>query len=226
MPENFLICHKSVIPDLSSDFAAVPSSVNFGVIVLWRQNWPSLWYLVHTGKCAQFCSQNWTISISSDAIKCAFNFSNLHPHAPSSRLRRGGRAWHGRRSAYFPARTDYRLAVFENCLTSLVWCLHKQYHWIAIRSNMSPNLEDQCRSQSGLGFNGAQMIYFLIFRNIQTTKNCQNWLTNLQQPRRINARKSHLSAIESQPWLAIKLVFWPRTRAQDYFVNFVVTLRL
>ena len=32
----------------------------------------------------------------------------------------------------------------------------------------------------GLGFNGAQIICYLLFRHIQTTKNEQNLLTNLQ----------------------------------------------
>ena len=57
-------------------------------------------------------------------------------------------------------------------------------------------------NDSGLEFNCAQMIYYLIFRHIPTTKNCPNLLTNLQQPRRIYARKSHLRTIESQSWVA------------------------
>ena len=50
----------------------------------------------------------------------------------------------------------------------------------------------------GLGFNGVQIIYYLIFRHIQTAKNCQKIVKNLRQPRRIYTRKSHLRAIEYQ----------------------------
>ena len=54
---------------------------------------------------------------------------------------------------------------------------------------------------AGAGFNGAQMIYYLILRHIQATKNIIKLGTNLQQPRRIYAHKSHLRAIESKPRL-------------------------
>ena len=39
---------------------------------------------------------------------------------------------------------------------------------------------------------------YLILRHVQNTKNCPNLVPNLQQPRRIYARKTHLRAIESQ----------------------------
>ena len=61
-----------------------------------------------------------------------------------------------------------------------------------------PDLSAWVDFDSGLGFNGAQIIYYLIFRHIKTSKNRQNSLSNLQQLRRIYTRKSHLCAIESQ----------------------------
>ena len=57
---------------------------------------------------------------------------------------------------------------------------------------------------SGIEFNGAQIIYYMIFRNILSTQNCQNWVRNLQQPHKIYTHKSHLRTIESQScrWIA------------------------
>ena len=54
-------------------------------------------------------------------------------------------------------------------------------------------------TRPGLGFNGAHIIYYFILRHVQTTKNDQNLVINLRQPRRIYTHNCHLRAIESQP---------------------------
>ena len=78
---------------------------------------------------------------------------------------------------------------------------------IAIRVLLSegiPLAAPLLRRNPGAGFNGTQMIYYFILGHIQTTKNIIKLETNLQQPRRIYARKSHLRAIESNPGAAPK----------------------
>ena len=104
----------------------------------------------------------------------------------------------------------------ENQIVDYLRAIESQ-PWVGIQVRRNCNYARKIcvplNTNPGLGFNGAQIIYYLIFRHIQTTKNCPNLLTNLQQPRRIYARKSHLRAIESQSWRRnLKLLHWSTIR--------------
>ena len=64
--------------------------------------------------------------------------------------------------------------------TSAALEIHDFVPWVGASFAFSISLRE-----AGLGFNGAQMIYYLILRHVPTTKNGQNLVINLRQSRRI-----------------------------------------
>ena len=101
--------------------------------------------------------------------------------------------WASRRPAKLPRWPSW---VFFHQIRFQKWC--EKCH-LAILQICCPSICMMNVSKyAGSGFNGAQIIYHLILRYIRTTKICQYLVTNLQQPRRFYAPKSHLRAIESQ----------------------------